>query len=1297
MANSKYSYVKDFETKDQLKSGRFIVLRLNCSNFARFCEVNEFIKPNDEKAQNLMNSCAISMCKEWSDIVLAYGFGHEYSFILRKETDLFKRRLSGSKMTILLMGWASGGKIAILLTTRVALIDLNDGVPCMLFPGDENNLINTCLWKLVESGKSEQDAQEILEESEKSKGKLGKNEILFQRFGINYNDFPDMFRQGSCILKTEVDNKRKIIIVHTENIASTTFLNGYSILSKELTDLEENVSSIGEEQLNLWRGENHMNQESKDLVEKNMKQESQDHWIVIRIDGCHFSRLTKVHRFKKPFEEQALKLMDSCAMAVFEEFKDIVYGYGQSDEYNFLLENNTQLYQRFDSKLVSAICSVFTDAYVKKWKEFLPQKELQYAPRFDGRAVCYKSYKLIRDYLSWRQSDCHINSKHNTLFWARVNSGESKKRAQINLQGVLRKEWYTILSQEFGIEYNQLPPIFRNGTSVFWDEKRRYLLQTTNDFVCWVMAVISLIFKPFFCGRYSVTQWFQAAWRKASVMGKAAHHEKYKFKIAPDHKASWVIDQQPSVSNACGTPLLVFKLPVSVSHICRHAETCLSTIKPTAFHISQPPYLLWLPDSSTVLSTPHPLLQTLDLQIKAYEEYRPAAEKDGEQKECYIQYNHRRQQRSRVFVENNRVEFWRKFVVGSFALNTRKICFVSLYGLFSPLGVVVFVPVKLISRSNKGRVTDMTRLGTQFLFLPPLDSFSATAPDCWPPPPPPKQAATQPQPPVPNPRPVMGSDPNTILAISTSSSLAKKKTLNPKNLINPMEPSQPPQEPNKRRPSKKDLDTPDPLAANYGDIPTTELMSLTVPDLSRWKTVKSLGKEMEGETVLVRGRLHVTRPVSKKMAFLMVREDGFTVQCVVNVAEGLVSAQMVKFAVGITKESFVDVEGVVSVLEFPFIRASQQEVEIQVTKIYCVNRAASGLPISVDDAARSEAEIESALELGEQLVRVNQDTRLDHRVVEIRTLPNHGIFFLKSNVLRLFRQFMWKYGFHEICTPKILAGASEGGAAVFRLEYKNRPACLAQSPQFHKQMAICGDFQRVFVVGPVFRAEDSHTPRHLCEFTGLDVEMEIKGHYSEVMDIVDSLFVDMFDKINEECQQDLEAIMKQYPFKPLKYLKKTLRLTFEQGIQLLKDAGIEVDPLGDLNTETERALGKLVLEKYDTEFYILHRYPLAVRPFYTMPCPDNNAYSNSFDVFIRGEEIISGAQRVHMPELLESRARECGIDVKTISTYIDSFRYGAPPHGGFGVGLERVVMLFCALDNIRRASLFPRDTRRLEP
>ncbi|KAJ9702253.1 hypothetical protein PVL29_004137 [Vitis rotundifolia] len=489
-------------------------------------------------------------------------------------------------------------------------------------------------------------------------------------------------------------------------------------------------------------------------------------------------------------------------------------------------------------------------------------------------------------------------------------------------------------------------------------------------------------------------------------------------------------------------------------------------------------------------------------------------------------------------------------------------------------------------------------------------------------------------------------------------------------------------------------DTPDPLASNYGDVPLVDLQSKEVTGL-KWTDIGALTEDLKDQKVLIRGRAQTIRAVGKNIAFLVVRQMGFTVQCVLTVAPDLVSRHMVKYATGLSRESHVDIEGIISVPGVP-IKGATQQVEVQVRKLYGISKA-ENLPINIEDAARSESEIEKALQAGEQLVRVNQDTRLNYRVLDLRTPANQAIFRVQCQVENIFRQFLLSEGFVGIHTPKLIAGSSEGGSAVFRLDYKGQPACLAQSPQLHKQIAICGDFGRVFEIGPVFRAEDSFTHRHLCEFTGLDIEMEIKEHYFEVMDIVDRLFIAMFDSLNENCKKELEAIERQYPFEPLKYLRKTLRLTFQEGVQMLKEAGVEVDPYGDLNTEAERKLGQLVLEKYGTEFYILHRYPLAVRPFYTMPSYDDPLYSNSFDVFIRGEEIISGAQRVHVPDFLEKRAEACGIDVKTISTYIDSFRYGAPPHGGFGVGLERVVMLFCALNNIRKTSLFPRDPTRIAP
>uniref|UniRef100_K4A2H0 aspartate--tRNA ligase n=1 Tax=Setaria italica TaxID=4555 RepID=K4A2H0_SETIT len=493
---------------------------------------------------------------------------------------------------------------------------------------------------------------------------------------------------------------------------------------------------------------------------------------------------------------------------------------------------------------------------------------------------------------------------------------------------------------------------------------------------------------------------------------------------------------------------------------------------------------------------------------------------------------------------------------------------------------------------------------------------------------------------------------------------------------------------------------------DYGDAATMEAVRQLRAGYAWADVVSFEPASAAGRAVRVRGAAQAVRAVGRRVAILVLRQGAATVQCVVSGGDG----GMARFAAGLSRESVVDVAGVVSLPREPVRGTTQQLVEIQVEKLHCISRAVPNLPISVDAAARSEEDVARAKAAGEQLVHVGQDKRLGYRVIDLRTAANQAIFRVQCQVENVFRQVLLSEGFVGIHTPKLIGGSSEGGAAVFKLDYNGQPACLAQSPQLHKQMAVCGGFERVFEVGPVFRAESSDTHRHLCEFVGLDVEMALRDHYSEVCDVVDRLFVAMFDHLNKNCAKELEAIQRQYPFKP--YLETTLRLDYDEGIRMLQEAGVHVDPMGDLNTGREKAgracsrqrfsiacltWVELNHDRYGTEFYILGRYPSAVRPFYTMPCSDDPRYSCSFDVFVRGEEIISGAQRVHDPELLAAQAEARGIDVSTIAAYVNSFRYGAPPHGGFGVGLERVVMLFCGLGNIRKTSLFPRDPRRLAP
>jgi nondiscriminating aspartyl-tRNA synthetase len=328
---------------------------------------------------------------------------------------------------------------------------------------------------------------------------------------------------------------------------------------------------------------------------------------------------------------------------------------------------------------------------------------------------------------------------------------------------------------------------------------------------------------------------------------------------------------------------------------------------------------------------------------------------------------------------------------------------------------------------------------------------------------------------------------------------------------------------------------------------------------------------------------------------------------------------------------------------------------------------------------------------------VGQDVRLNNRVIDLRVPSNMALMKLQSGVGFLFREFLYKNDFTEIHSPKLVGGTSEGGANVFRLKYFDQDACLAQSPQLYKQMVICGDFQRCFEIGPVFRAEDSNTNRHLCEFTGLDMEMAFATHYFEVLDMLSDMFLHIFTGLEAKFAKELDVVREQYHFEPFKFKYPALKLNFLEGVALLKENGLTQDPLQDLNSENEYALGRIVREKYDTDFYMLYGYPVNARPFYTMLDPNDSNYTNSYDFFMRGEEITSGAQRIHESKMLEERAKVHKIPVESIQAYIDAFKYGAPPHGGAGIGLERVVKLFCGIRNIRKCSLFPRDPKRLAP
>lgn len=487
-------------------------------------------------------------------------------------------------------------------------------------------------------------------------------------------------------------------------------------------------------------------------------------------------------------------------------------------------------------------------------------------------------------------------------------------------------------------------------------------------------------------------------------------------------------------------------------------------------------------------------------------------------------------------------------------------------------------------------------------------------------------------------------------------------------------------------------------------------------------------EELSGprESALLRARVHSVRAAGN-LVFLTLRQSGATLQAVMSKSDAVPKAAL-KFVAGITLESVVDVSGALKAPEKAIEGATCSAVELHLATVFVVSAAAAPLPFQLVDAMTPEpvlaayeakvaaakaaleaavargapadelAALEKAKEAAEGECRpVSRPTSLDHRSLDLRTPANLAIYRVQAGVCRLFREHLTKHRFVEIQSPKLIGCLSEGGANVFEVSYFGKKAYLAQSPQFYKQMAITADFERVFEVAPVYRAENSNTPRHMTEFIGLDLEMAFNEHYHEVVDMIDSVFQHIFEGLFREHAHDLQIVAQQYPVEPLKFKFPSPLLTFADAVKLLAADGVTQDPYEDLSTENEKRLGKLVRAKYDTDYYRLDKFPESARPFYTMPDPDDPKITNSYDFFMRGQEVLSGAQRVHDMKLLLERAAAKGVDVSTIEGYTSSFKYGAPPHAGCGLGLNRVTFLFLGLTHITQSTLWPRLVNRLYP
>ncbi|KAK3724880.1 aspartate--tRNA ligase dps1 [Vermiconidia calcicola] len=486
--------------------------------------------------------------------------------------------------------------------------------------------------------------------------------------------------------------------------------------------------------------------------------------------------------------------------------------------------------------------------------------------------------------------------------------------------------------------------------------------------------------------------------------------------------------------------------------------------------------------------------------------------------------------------------------------------------------------------------------------------------------------------------------------------------------------------------------------SKYGVLPLNSYAGKEEPEGRL--DIRDLKAEQMGQMVAFRARIHNMRKLSAHLMFIELRQQTATIQGILS-EHGTVSEHFLYWAEHLHVETIVRVRGVVQepkAKQGEIIGVSIHNLEIHIHEMHVEGVPTEPLPFTVHEAEVTKEEAEAE---GDTRHRVSDRARWNNRIIDLRATASQSIFRVQSGICQAFRAHLDSRGFVEIHTPKLQGVASESGASVFKVNYFERPAFLAQSPQLGKQMCVAADMPRVFEIGPVFRAENSNTHRHLTEFTGLDLEMAIDEHYHEVLRTLDSTFKAIFKHIYDNYRHEVETVKMQWPHEDLVWLDETPILPFAQGIRMLNESGWrdehgkELPEDEDLGTRDEIQLGRVIKEKLGTDYYVLDKFPASARPFYAMPDPNDSKLTNSFDIFLRGQEILSGGQRIHDANMLSGKMEALKMDPKGMEEYMSGFEWGAPPHGGGGIGLERILMLLLQLGDIRNASLFPRDPKSL--
>jgi nondiscriminating aspartyl-tRNA synthetase len=430
------------------------------------------------------------------------------------------------------------------------------------------------------------------------------------------------------------------------------------------------------------------------------------------------------------------------------------------------------------------------------------------------------------------------------------------------------------------------------------------------------------------------------------------------------------------------------------------------------------------------------------------------------------------------------------------------------------------------------------------------------------------------------------------------------------------------------------------------------------------RTLNSDLSQKIGQQVQIAGWVHNIRKVGQ-VNFLLVRDH-------TAVAQVVLSPQDLAPLESYQRETVVEVTG--RVVEGP----TELGIELHDAAVRVISPVTDVLPF----------------ELSKKEVNASLPIFLDHAVVGHRHPRRRAILKLASGTMEAFRGFLRERGFTEIQSPKLVASATESGANVFAVKYFDQTAYLAQSPQFYKQIMV-GVFERVFEVGPVFRAEPHNTTRHVNEYVSLDVEMGFIGNHFDVMAVLNQLVAAMVQHLAQNYAAELALLQVELPQVPAQipwlYFPKAQKLLAGE----LKQENVIGEP--DLAPDHERALGAWAKTRHNSDFLFVTGYPMVKRPFYTHPNPEDPTYSNSFDLLFRGLEMVTGGQRLHLYQDYLRSAAAYGYSIEPFSQYFEAFKYGMPPHGGFAIGLERFLASLLGRKNIQEVTLFPRDMGRLRP